>query len=756
MSSSLIGRTLGQYKIVESLGQGGMATVYIGYQESIDRRVAVKVLPPHPGLDASFVERFQLEAKTIARLQHPHILPLYDYGQVDDIFYLVMAYIDGGTLEDRLASGPMSLREVERVLREMASALDFAHRQNIIHRDIKPANILLSSEGFSLLADFGIAKIAAEGGVDLTGTGVVGTPAYMAPEQAQGLPFDHHVDIYALGVVVFQMLTGRQPFTAQTPMQVMLKVMQEPAPNVLSLTPALPEELGAVIDRALAKDPADRYPSAITFAEAFSAAIHDTDELQHVREQMPLQEGAAEAHTVAPGPSVQRTTPSIGGDDNAPTMVPAQQPTEVPVQPSQPVSDTGQQTIVVQSGINAPVLLGGMAIIAAALVIAVLLIVGGGDDDGPSSPPPAELTATSASVQAASTALAVAALATETAAAATETPIPASATPEPPTATPTEILPTATPSPTPVPSFGRVAFSTRNNPGDSVSISVDGLAPHGPDQVYVAWLVNTESGEALNLGELVIDGFGAGVLPFTDADGRLLPASFNAVLLTLEADPAAAQPGDAIAYSGQIPLELSDALTNILIASENGLSGGSLLDGARTEARIAEQHAGLASRSGSVSGMHSHAEHTVNILNGSQEDYNGNGRPENPGRGVGVYAFLDLMEGALMSAVNAPNASPLVATEAELMRVCIQNTRIRADRIVELEFELLAEQEDVLNVEEQATESLRLAEELAAGFDLNENGQVEPFEGECGLDAIETFGPLLATMTLAQGDVTDS
>src|SRR5690606_18262361 len=187
-----------------------MPAVYLGYQESVDRQVAVKILPPHPGLDENFVERFQLEAKTIARLQHPHILPLYDYGTQEDIVYLVMAYADGGTLDDYVVDGPMPLPLVEKFLREIAGALDYAHRRGVIHRDIKPGNILMDGEGHALLADFGIVKLA-EGGTNLTGTGVVGTPAYMAPEQAQGAPIDARADIYSLGVVVYQMLTGKQP-----------------------------------------------------------------------------------------------------------------------------------------------------------------------------------------------------------------------------------------------------------------------------------------------------------------------------------------------------------------------------------------------------------------------------------------------------------------------------------------------------------------------------------------------------------------
>lgn len=704
MTSSLIGRTLGKYKIIDDLGQGGMATVYIGYQENVDRKVAVKVLPPHPGLDASFRERFQLEARTIARLQHPHILPLYDYGQEEDVFYFVMSYVDGGSLEDKIGSTTLSLRETEKILREISGALDYAHRQGIIHRDIKPANILLASEGFSLLADFGIAKLAEGSGVDLTGTGVVGTPAYMAPEQAQGLPIDARADVYSLGVVAYYMLTGRQPFTAATPMQVIMKVMQEPPVNILQVKADLPEPLGAVMDRVLSKDPDERYQTASEFAEAFSAAIHDADELEAVQKMMPLDPDATEAKTVAPVMPTQASS----GAANAPTSV-------------NPQAANDSQTIVVQSGTNPLVLLLGVAIIAAALVVVALIVVSGGDeDDGTSTVVDNEPT------------------------------VAEQQEPDDPTPEPEPTVPTISD----VETFGRVSYSTRENLGDGVTVNVEGLTPLPSGTTYVAWLVNTESGETLNLGDIAIDGFGEGARPFTDEEGRTLPGIYNAVWITAEEDVAAAEPAGEIAYSSIVPAVVTDALRQILLESEDGLSGGSLLDGAQTESRIAAQHAGLASRAGSVSGMHSHAEHTINILNGTEDDYNGNGRGENPGRGIGMYFFVERMSSLIDAILTSEDVPAFVKAEAELTRVCLENAEIRAERVEELELELLAEQDDIANVEEQATESLRIAEELNAGFDLNENGQIEPFEGECGFDQIEVFGLFMASVQLEAGDIT--
>lgn len=178
--SSLVGQTLGKYRIVALLGHGGMATVYQGLQPGVDRTVAIKVLPPHPGQNDDFVARFRLEARTIARLQHPHILPLYDYGDENGVLYLVMPYVGGGSLAGRIARGPLPVEDVVTYTRQIGGALDYAHRQGVIHRDLKPENVLLDGEGHALLADFGIAKLLegspAAGALTATG-GLIGTPA---------------------------------------------------------------------------------------------------------------------------------------------------------------------------------------------------------------------------------------------------------------------------------------------------------------------------------------------------------------------------------------------------------------------------------------------------------------------------------------------------------------------------------------------------------------------------------------------------
>jgi serine/threonine protein kinase len=270
----LIGKQFGSYEIKELLGRGGMAGVYRGYQASIDRSVAVKVLPAELLADPHFSTRFSNEARTLARLAHPSILPLYDFGEANGMPYIVMPLMTHGSLADRLQGGPLSLAETVRVITAVAGALDFANKQGILHRDIKPNNILFDQHDNPYLADFGIAK-AVESSTSLTGTGIIGTPDYMSPEQARGDPLDHRSDLYSLGVVTYQCLTGNQLFRATTPMGVIFKHVSEAPRPLRDLVPDVPEAVEKVVLKALAKSPDERFSSASEFARAFSRAAAD-------------------------------------------------------------------------------------------------------------------------------------------------------------------------------------------------------------------------------------------------------------------------------------------------------------------------------------------------------------------------------------------------------------------------------------------------------------------------------------------------
>lgn len=229
----LIGSTIGSYQIVDVLGKGGMATVYRARQESMGRKIAIKVVPTDTGPESEMLsQRFEREVHLIAQLQHPQILPVYDYGQTPDFTYLAMRLVETGTLADRLGSEALDLEQTARILNQLAAALDYAHQNDVVHRDLKPSNVFLDAQNNVYLADFGIAKLLGQVGTQLTSTGyVLGTPAYMSPEQAIDQPVDRRVDVYALGLILFEMLTGRQVFSGSSPISIILKHINEPPPR---------------------------------------------------------------------------------------------------------------------------------------------------------------------------------------------------------------------------------------------------------------------------------------------------------------------------------------------------------------------------------------------------------------------------------------------------------------------------------------------------------------------------------------------
>ena len=263
------GRTLrGRYLLEQVLGEGADAVVYRARDLLLARSVAVKILRPERCFDAAIVERFVREARGTARLDHPAIVPVYDYGEVDGVPFLVMQHVAGGDLRGRLAADPpLPMDDALRLAAEVAEALGVAHAAGIVHRDIKPSNILLTPEGHARLADFGIAKVLQAPALSQTGA-VIGTAYYLAPEQAGAGPVTPATDVYALGVVLFEMLTGRRPFEGESFVAVALQHLREPPPPLSALNPAIPSEIEAVVLRALAKAPAARFPDGAALAAA--------------------------------------------------------------------------------------------------------------------------------------------------------------------------------------------------------------------------------------------------------------------------------------------------------------------------------------------------------------------------------------------------------------------------------------------------------------------------------------------------------
>jgi serine/threonine protein kinase len=265
-----LARTLaGRYEITRLLGRGGMAVVFLAQDLVLERQVAIKVLPPDLSHDPRLIPRFQQEAKTAAKLDHPNIIPIYRVDSEAGLNYFVMKYVSGSSLEQLLEQGPLPVEKARRVLREAALALGHAHTRGIVHRDVKPANIMLEGDGRVVLTDFGISK-ALEGGSALTGTGnIIGTPHYMAPEQAKGLSVDGRADQYALAVVGYQILTGKQPFEGSSH-SILYKHVFEPPPRIFEIRPEVPADLCEALDRALSKEPDQRFATMEDFAAAMS------------------------------------------------------------------------------------------------------------------------------------------------------------------------------------------------------------------------------------------------------------------------------------------------------------------------------------------------------------------------------------------------------------------------------------------------------------------------------------------------------
>lgn len=272
-----VGTTVGAYKIVEKLGKGGMATVYKAYHAALDRHVAIKVLHPTFKDDESFLRRFSREAKVVARLEHAHIVPVYDFAEHEGFPYLVMRYIKGETLKDRMSQGILPKSEVVRIATAVASALDYAHQQGVLHRDIKPSNILLTKGGGVYIADFGLARITHAGESTMSQDMIMGTPQYISPEQAKGDEgIDGRTDVYSFGIVLYELITGRVPFQSDTSYAVIHAQIFDPPPLPSELNAKVGPELETVLLKALSKAPADRYQTAGELAAAFCGALLDS------------------------------------------------------------------------------------------------------------------------------------------------------------------------------------------------------------------------------------------------------------------------------------------------------------------------------------------------------------------------------------------------------------------------------------------------------------------------------------------------
>ena len=442
MNDPLIGKRLGKYEIQSEIGRGGMGIVYRGFDPMLQRAVAVKVLPPQFAIDPGFVRRFQREAVMAAQLKHPNIVTIHDVGEQEGVNFIVMELLEGATLDRWLGRGPLGLNQVSRVVRQVADALDFAHKRGVVHRDIKPSNIMISNEGHVTLMDFGLVRASEGSGLTQTGA-IMGTPEYMSPEQAQGINLDHRADIYAFGIVLYRLLAGRLPFErASTPALIHAQVYEEPPP-LRQLRPDLAPALEAVVIKAIAKNPADRYASMGQLASDFEAALGVAATAPAL---FPAPDPAASGRVSSP-PGRASTPP---GRSAAPTIRPV---TPAPAGATvRPASRTAPPAAAPRASSKIPLLIGLLGVLLIGVIAGALLIMSDGGDPK-SNPTPtvvAELDTNTPTPTPAPTN--TSAPATDTPAPPINTPVPPTKTPVPPTKTP--VPPTKTPVPptkTPVP-----------------------------------------------------------------------------------------------------------------------------------------------------------------------------------------------------------------------------------------------------------------------------------------------------------------
>jgi hypothetical protein len=524
MEDSMVGRFLGQYELMGLIGKGGMARVYKSIQPALKRYVAVKLLHSSVAADEEFLARFQREAQAAASLRHPHIVQIFDFGHQEELYYMVMELIDGPTLRDELQrlkvlDETLPFSEVQRIIGEVSEALDYAHDRGIIHRDVKPANILLTPEGQAVLSDFGLAFMIE--GPRHTITGFVGTPEYMSPEQGKGLAVDGRTDEYSLGVVLYEMLTGRVPFTSKTPMGTVMKHISEPLPPPRSVNPDIPESVEQVLLKAMSKEPGDRYGRAgelsRTLAEAFEAAavVEEPTAISIIPEEIPevVEEPEAGLRCAQCGAELSPDIRFCGvcgapvsGRWQPPVPLPpvaAPPPTTVP----EPLVTTVQERRPERSkrSLMIGVLGAGLlAVIVLAIIVSVTIIRGGGlsvgeptvaggiggtvvskASDTPSPtvvPTEAQPTAAVTMISTPTATPTVPATATPTLIKATSTPTPTPAKPAPTTTPTLSVPPTPTLKPTKPPAItsykNKIVFRSDRGGGEALYV----MNPDGSDQ----------------------------------------------------------------------------------------------------------------------------------------------------------------------------------------------------------------------------------------------------------------------------------
>lgn len=709
------GKTLGKYKLTERLGSGGMAEVYKAFQSGVERDVAVKVMHPHLADSADFRERFHREAKAIGQLQHPNIVHVIDFDGTGNDYYMVMEYLQGGTLRDYLAENKdLSVSESLSIIGHLCDALSYAHKRGMVHRDIKPGNVMFSDTAHTrvILTDFGMAYLKNESKLTVSGT-LLGTPAYMPPEVVKGEPADHRADLYSLGAMLYEMVTGRTPHVADTPYGVLIKQANEPLPMPSEFKPDIDPALEAFLLKALAKDPDDRFADA-----------------QEMLDAIGVLDGTGTTTMARPVVTSQTMTDPE------------------PISPNEGKDNT--RLIVVG-------VLGGVVVIA----LLAWLIFGRGTNDETAVIPPAatETTVVAAVVQETTTVEPVL----------EPTLIPEIVAEEPtveePTAVPTEppvVDPTIEPTSEPIEiiptvdiaaqsfSVHDINFSDQDGlPASLVSLSVARLPLPAAEREHVAWLIGENAPQRL------------GVLPSRADSGEFSAVVDGNVITDFNSFVISSEPiGAASELTGEIVYE--KVLPDSFLTPMRGLLGENMVNG-NGQISLAQDHTGFLQgelANGNLQSARNHAEHVVNILDGVDGDdfgdLNGDGAAQNPGDDIGVRVYLEL---ALAAANEARETLPLTrfsGAASEKTVMSLENSQSLRTAAQAVALKLFA----VDSVEEAqpfADELEALLLQVQNGSDNDGNGVVDGLAGEGGTTAVYNNGlNWLASSYVAENGTTSS
>ncbi len=669
------GRKFGKYEIIERLGQGGMAEVYKAFQPGLNRYVAIKVMHKHLANSPDFVDRFKREAKGIGELQHSHILHVIDFDVEGTLYYMVMDYIKGDTLADYMAKkGALSVEEAISLTIQLVDAIDYAHKHGTIHRDIKPSNAMFLNEEHThlLLTDFGMARLRDDTNLTMTGA-MLGTPSYMSPEAAQGESKDKRSDIYSLGAILYEMLTGQPPYSGESPISIILKQASEPIVPPTEIRRDVPKAVENIVLKALAKNPTDRYQTAAEFLQALT----NWSTSPSLSTPMPQ----------ASSPQVEAAVPTN------PTLPP-------PLSSNQAISDVNAKPQLV----NLSRWIIGLSSLAL-LTLVILLVAFNLDLSFIKGKPEAEVQ-----------------VATEPTDTVTCSPFYQG---NPMILGPGNSLP-----------VGNVRFTDYGDiPSGCFSLELNNITNPPRSKHYALWLTDDQDDATLLLAErLEVED---GTISYESSAEQVLLGNFKGAIISIEpdSDPRPNQVSQEILAKGSLPTDLIDFLRKLLIAypTTNKIYHG-LLAGATQQLQIAIDHTGFmhdALEAGDPDTAIRHAEHVVNILSGEIGEFYGdldkNNIPENPGDGFGVKNYLIFAQKEANSAQDSESMSTYTSVFSNILDSSAQNNLTIVDSAIKKTLQIFSA-DSVDEAKSINADLLEMLKHMQSGTDFNSNGMISSDE----------------------------